>query len=125
MKHKYGIPDTDENKYRIISKLDEYLQGRLKDAKLVDYIIYMEYNNELASKGYFITDSNREEMYLKILETGDDTLIDILEQYLIMKDKLSFITFARKTFTDIFEKLFETDESDTEALNKLESLIPN
>lgn len=45
-------------------------------------------NNMLASKGIFITEENREEKYLEILNTGDDVLIDYLERYLEAMDKI-------------------------------------
>lgn len=45
-------------------------------------------NNDLASRGFFITDDNREEQYLKVIETGDEDLIDKLEDFLIHKDKM-------------------------------------
>jgi hypothetical protein len=35
-------------------------------------------NNDLANAGYFITNENREEKYLEILETGDEKLISKL-----------------------------------------------
>ena len=45
-------------------------------------------NNELASQGYFITNSNREEKYIEIIETGNEKLIETLESYLESKDLL-------------------------------------
>jgi hypothetical protein len=39
-------------------------------------------NNIFASKGYHFTDSNREEIYLDILNSGDVELIGMLEQFL-------------------------------------------
>jgi hypothetical protein len=44
--------------------------------------------NKLVSKGYFITEDNREEKFLEILETEDEELINILEKYLAMYDYL-------------------------------------
>lgn len=50
---------------------------------------FMIKNNELASRGYFITESNREEKYIEIIEAGDDTLIQLLESYLEANDKIA------------------------------------
>lgn len=44
--------------------------------------------NKLVTKGYFITEENREEKFLEILETEDEELISILEKYLSMYDYL-------------------------------------
>jgi len=43
----------------------------------------------LASHGYFITDENREEKYLEIINTGDEDLITALEEYLDAYDNIS------------------------------------
>lgn len=56
-------------------------------------------NNELASKGFFITDANREEQYLAILETGDETLIEKLEEYLNYRDELDKVSFFERRFS--------------------------
>ena len=52
---------------------------------LIDFVSLMMINNKFASKGIFITDDNKEESYIKIIETGDDTLINDLEKYLALK----------------------------------------
>jgi len=49
---------------------------------------FMMMNNELASEGYFITNNNREEKYIEIIETGNERLIETLEMYLEAKDTL-------------------------------------
>ena len=56
-------------------------------------------NNDLASAGYFITDSNREEKYLEILETGDEKLIQKLEDYLNYKDEISAVASLERRFS--------------------------
>lgn len=56
-------------------------------------------NNDLANAGYFITDKNREETYLSILETGDETLIQKLEDYLNFRDEIEKVAFFERRFT--------------------------
>ena len=123
-KNKYGISANDPEKYRIVTKLDNYLQSRLKTGSMIDYLRYMDYLSELADEGYFITNKNREEMYLKILETGDDRIIELLEQYLILKDSLSEVKTARLVFTNLLEELLDTQESDILGLKEIEDKIP-
>lgn len=74
-------------------------------------------NNELCDKGYFITDSNRESKYLSILETGDEKLISLLEDYLNYKDEVARVASLHK----IFEKFRKDikDEDDKEKMQKL------
>ena len=63
---------------------------------LLDFITYMDLNTKFSSLGIFITESNKEECYIKIIELGDEKLIDDLELYLNLKDsiKLSCLIFS-------------------------------
>ena len=56
-------------------------------------------NNDLANAGYFITNDNREEKYLEILETGDEKLISKLEDYLNYKDEIEAVAQLERKFT--------------------------
>jgi predicted ATP-dependent Lon-type protease len=67
----------------------------------------MVLNNLLNSKGYFIHDDNREEVYLEILETGDSGLIDTLERYLNMKDEIHRVSQLDSKFTEITSQIME------------------
>lgn len=83
-----------------------------KESGLVLYDFIMA-NNELASKGYFITDSNREEKYIEIVETDDENLISELELFLECKDKLERASFLKKQTKELkkdLEKCKNVDE---------------
>jgi hypothetical protein len=56
-------------------------------------------NNDLAANGYFITNENREEKYLEILETGDEKLIAKLEDYLNYKDEIERVAQLERKFS--------------------------
>jgi hypothetical protein len=56
-------------------------------------------NNDLASRGYFITNENREEKYLEILETADEKLIQKLEDYLNYKDEIEAVAQLERKFS--------------------------
>ncbi len=56
-------------------------------------------NNDMAANGYFITNENREEKYLEILETGDEKLIAKLEDYLNYKDEIEAVAHLERKFT--------------------------
>lgn len=60
---------------------------------------FMVLNNELASRGYFITDGNREETYIRILEAGDESLIQMLEDYLNSRDEIDRVAALERKFT--------------------------
>lgn len=71
---------------------------------------FMVLNNELNSKGYFIYEDNREETYLKILETGDEELIDKLEKYLNYKDEIERVSQLERQFSEVIENINNTNE---------------
>jgi hypothetical protein len=56
-------------------------------------------NNDLSAMGYFITNDNREEKYLEILETGDEVLISKLEDYLNYKDEIEAVAQLERKFS--------------------------
>ena len=97
---------------------------------IVSGIMLYEYtiiNNYLCDKGYFIHDDNREEVYLSILEVGDETLIDKLELYLNAKDELSraqaLEQLYRKYYNDIDNcvTIEEVDEKYSKIMETLNS----
>lgn len=59
-------------------------------------------NNYFNSKGYYIHDDNREEVYLNILETGDDSLVDKLEQFLNAKEDISRAAALEKLYQKFY-----------------------
>jgi len=69
-------------------------------SKISGFALYgfMILNNDLASNGYFITNENREEKYLEILETGDEKLIAKLEDYLNYKDEIEAVAHLERRF---------------------------
>lgn len=69
-------------------------------------------NNDLASAGYFITNDNREEKYLEILETGDEKLIAKLEDYLNYKDEIENIAFLERKFSAFREEIKKSQTID-------------
>jgi hypothetical protein len=86
-------------------------------------------NNDLASAGYFITNENREEKYLEILEAGNEKLISKLEDYLNYKDEIQDVAEIERQFSafknevklsDTFDELNVTEGK---FLNKLQELL--
>lgn len=76
--------------------------GKTAGLVLYSFIIL---NNDLSSRGYFITDKNREEQYLAILETGDEELIAKLEQYLNYRDELESSAYLERKFSAFRKQL--------------------
>jgi hypothetical protein len=74
------------------------------------------------SNGYFITNSNREEKYLEILQLDDnEKLIDILEKYLISLDNLNKYSYNLNLYRNFQEQIDEatTIEELKEIINRV------
>jgi hypothetical protein len=81
---------------------------------LLDLVKFVILNNEFASKGIYITDDNREESYIKIIEMGDETLIEKLEDYLNTKDAINVIQRQKDEYKEIITKLQELEDKNDE-----------
>jgi hypothetical protein len=79
---------------------------------LLDFVSFMNLNNKFASLGIFITNDNREESYIKIIELGDPVLIDDLETYINLKDSLALIEDKKKEYYDIIHQLKDSTSDD-------------
>jgi hypothetical protein len=62
-----------------------YELGKISSFTLYRYNIL---HDELAADGYFITNKNREQKYIEIIETGNVELISLLEKYLEARDTI-------------------------------------
>lgn len=73
--------------------------------KLIDFVTFMQLNNSFADKGIFITEKNREEKYIEIIETGDGSLIEDLEQYINLLDNLKNVKKKKDEYSKIMNDL--------------------
>lgn len=88
--------------------------------KLLDFISLMMLNNKFADKGIFITDSNKEECYIKIIETGDEQLILDLEKFIALKDSIKTIEMQKEEYNEIIYKLqLLSDYNNEESVNAI------
>jgi hypothetical protein len=88
--------------------------------KLIDFVSFMLLNNKFANKGIFITDDNKEECYIKVIESGDESLITDLEKYIGLKDDIKAIETSKAEYQEIIKKLqLLPDQNDENAVNKI------
>ena len=88
--------------------------------KLIDFVSLMLLNNKFLSKGIVITDTNKEECYIKIIETGDDSMIMDLEKFITLKDEIKLIESQKTEYTEIINKLqLLSDPNNTDAVNNI------
>lgn len=73
-------------------------------------------NNDMINAGYAITNTNREEKYLEILETGDEELIQKLEDYLNYKDEIERVASLERKFSAFQRKVNNADLEEIEGL---------
>lgn len=96
----FSIPENDLEslKKSEIKRVRMLINPELASVSGLAYYGFMCLNNELADKGFFITESNREAKYLSILETGDEKLIEMLERYLNYRDEIGRVSALHKSF---------------------------
>jgi len=99
------ISDLELLKLTAIEKIHkklEYLSVKISNFEVLRFTLI---NNELISKGYVITNDNREEQYIKIIETDDEKLIDKLEKYLIILDKINDLQTFSEMVSDYIDQI--------------------
>ena len=85
----------------------------------LDFVELLLLNNKFASKGIFITDDNREECYIKIIELGESSLIDDLEKFINLKDSIQELTNKRNEYVSIIDQLKNVDDDSEEKVNQI------
>ena len=86
---------------------------------LVSFVDMLRNHDLLASYGYFITDENREEKYIEILEKDDPKLLEALEQYINYLDSINELERVIREYKDAVDKIKEQDPDDIQAINEI------
>ena len=88
--------------------------------ELLDLITFMLLNNKLADKGFFITEENKEEKYIEIIETCDESLIEDLEKYIFLLDKIKILQNKKNEYDSIIDSLkYLNDYNDQSSVNNI------
>jgi len=88
--------------------------------RLLDFVSFMLLQNKFASKGIFVTEDNKEECYIKIIESGDDSLILDLEKYITYIDNIKTIERDKNNYQEVIDKLRLLENyDDTDAVNSI------
>jgi hypothetical protein len=101
-------------KEKILNKGREYISTRLNAVSLFELYEFLVCNLELIEKGFVITNKNRRQKYLDIIDAGDIETIDLLERLLNSKDKLESISG--------WYNQYRTFEKDVYKLNKIDDI---
>lgn len=104
--------EFDQLKAQEISKSYERFGATISKTSILKHYMYFATAILLAENGFLITDENREEKYLEIINTGDESLLKTLEDYLEARDNLADLTFAYKEFQGYVRKVQATETID-------------
>lgn len=81
-----------------------------------DFFQFNVLNNKLIEAGYVITDENRESKYLDIINTGDTDLINDLDAYLEIRDRINVYNHNYNNFIQFKANVNEAvDEASVDA----------
>jgi hypothetical protein len=96
-----GVDELQSHKDAVLVKIRSMVTPIITKISSMTMYGFIVLNNDLSSNGYFITNQNREEKYLEILETGDEKLIAKLEEYLNYKDEIENVAFIERMFSKL------------------------
>ncbi len=102
--------DLELKKKSLVQKVRQLVTHQQANISGIMMYEFITINNELCDKGYFIHDDNKEEVYLNILETGDEALIDKLERYLNARDVIARSSYLEQKYTKFYQDINDADE---------------
>lgn len=86
---------------------------------LMDVVVFIMQHDKLASKGYFITNDNRDDVYIKILESGDMQLFSDLEKYISYFDIMTVLSDKVEEYNKIIDQLKLNVNSSEDDINNI------
>ena len=112
----------EKRKNTEISKYMRMITGLFTNMNFMALYDFMMINNKFCSIGVFIHKGNREEQYLKIINTGDEDMINSLEIFLERMDELNNINKRYKKITDALHNI--NDATSDEELDTVIDSLP-
>lgn len=82
------VNDLEEAKKKALVDLNNRYSGSIYQMSSINLFQFISATLKLMDAGYFITDSNREEKYLEIIQSDDEDLIDALKDFLDVRDNV-------------------------------------
>ena len=96
-----------------------YGDNGLITMNLISMVDMLRNHDYLASYGYFITDENREDKYIEILEKDDPKLLSALEQYITYLDTSVEMERVIRDYKEVIEQIKEQNPDDVQAINAI------
>ena len=107
-----NIDDIEQLKMVYLKKARQMVTHQQANVSGLMMYQFININNILCDKGYFIHDDNKEEVYLQILETGDEKLIDKLEEFLNARDIIDRSSFLEEKYYTFFNDMKNSDTNE-------------
>ncbi len=101
-----------------LAKMRAKIDGHLASISALEFYSFFTVHTKLMDAGYFITDENREEKYLEIINSGDEDIISSLEEYLENRDRINIVSWAYKQLKRAEEAI--EDIENKEEVKKIE-----
>lgn len=111
-----AIDEIETYKKVAMQKINKKMSYVMSTLSALDVLAFTVINNELIAEGYVITNKNREEKYIDIIETDDEELIEKLEEYLVLLDEVSNTLEFNKICKSHIKAIKE--ETDKEGVDK-------
>jgi len=110
-------------KNKLLSQISNNFSYHLTSITGVNYFIFTMSSFELANAGHFITSKNREEKYVEIINSGDNKLIENLNDYLNALDEIQPMASLYNQFKIFRKKVNQSRTS--EELEKVKDMFAN
>ena len=101
---------VDQAKSSALGEARNLLGQRMDFEFTFDFFEMLLANNQLQAEGHVITNENREEKYLEIVNSGNDALLDILRMFLDTYDRIG-VHLAYYSQYKVLKKSLETAAS--------------
>jgi hypothetical protein len=112
----------DTKKSQEIARIQLSFNAIVSSSSILDHFAYFSSAILLSERGYMITDRNREEKYLEIINEGDEYLLQNLEEYLEARDNLAKLSYMYRDMKDYLNKVKITNNM--KELNEIKKESP-
>lgn len=102
------VEEVDELEFAknvAITEISNIVNDKFNTLSMLEFFNFITINNIFIEKGIVITEENREEKYLEVINTEDQNLIENLEKYLEAKDHISSVYWFFDKFRNFKKEL--------------------
>jgi len=99
------LSNLEKKRADYINKVTNSLSVMIATIQALEIFEYLETFSMFLDKGIVLTEDNREEKYLEVINTGDEVLLDRLEKHLEVKDKVKKISNFYKRCQETLENI--------------------